>query len=269
MTKRSSRTELTPWTRQTVEDLLARTRHTLTLDDWPLVAALNDADRELADPTTADNAALLRRPVWIRGTACWPMTIGLAEWLNDVVVPWFRHDEHKLGLAMAWTLTIERPHEVLSTFEGPEEMWRTVRTWARACRWTDTDFEHVLQRWFPQSTPDAKNEGPGPLVGLLAREYRMEPDYILNQAGEGLIETLVNDWTRRQDIEARAASRARGKAPRVTASASHMALARRLKARRAILDAWTSSVEPTSESASHVGPTFLSDFPSPVPGLDG
>ena len=275
-------TDLTPWTRATVADLLRQTGHALTLDDWPLVAELNDADLATASPATPENAELLRRPTWVRGVALWPLTIGLAEWLNEAVVPWLRHDARKLGLAMAWSLTLDRPHETLCGIEGPDDLWRVVKAWSKACRWTQADLEHVLGIWFPDDAGPPSREGPGPLVGLLAREYRMEPDWILNQAGEGLIRTLVEDFTRRQEAEARAASRGRGKGrvARVTPTAVGLALQRRIRARRAILEAWSApSSHPVAECAKHSdspgsalplrGTGAATQFPSPVPGMDG
>ena len=99
-----------------------------------------------------------------------------------------------------------------------------IEIWWKDCEWTLEELEGVLLYRLGKGSNDGGKSDYGAVIALLCKEYGSTPDYWMHEASLGMVETLLNDFQRRQDAEiAQMKKDSKGKATGLGITAKGMA----------------------------------------------
>ena len=188
-------------TRQSLNGLLENTGHSLTLDDYDLIKRLDACATKVVDPAAEENESLLSAPVWVSGVPVYPLSVGLAMWLDEIILPWFDGDPHYQTLSMVYVLTLEDPFPVLESFGSARDAKKAIRKWWFRCPWRQEQIERVTELRYPKGDAVEAESNYGAVLALLCREYGNSPQYWMAQP-IGMTSAMLSDFTARQESEA-------------------------------------------------------------------
>jgi hypothetical protein len=181
-----------------VTELLSKTGHALTVEDFDSVTALDKAaDAVVSGP--ADKAdSIYAFPLIYGGEVFCAPSIGKQIFWEEQVaksVP-----EKWLTCALLWLLTCEE----VPDDRGPAII-KAAKRWGRKCDLTDDEIKRVFAVYNADNEEgDGSNNGNfGEIISLLVREFGKDCKHWMN-APEAEVNMLLADWTRRQEQKAAA-----------------------------------------------------------------
>lgn len=172
------------------------------LEDWPDLCRLNRLAEAIEHPPFEARLTHLLAPIQLdERTALRRLTFAAEEWLIEHA-EWFdERDVFPLAFAMA------HPPERLFRWPTRREARRDVRAWAQSLRCPVAALQEAVEELLPKSrkdeaAPTQKEEerGLGPILGLLCREYRNDPDYWMFEAPAELAQALFDSEFRPRAI---------------------------------------------------------------------
>ncbi len=206
-----------------IAELIARTGHVLTVEDFDDLAAIDKLASKLTSAADPDNESLIARPVYIGTHAVYPLTIAHSLLAEEVMAA--AGDDQ--GVALLWVTTLPEVTDKHWDMRGSRKAWRK---WARRCRWTQADAEHVMEMRYGHATEGGESGNPdyGALVAMLCHEYGNTPEYWIYSAPISVVESMVDDFNARQDALSKSASKAGGK-PTAPAATGRFVTMRKLR----------------------------------------
>ena len=187
--------------------LMESTGHSLTIDDFDLIAKLDAVADEVVHGIQVGDSSIYSFPVIVGGYAFFAPTIGKEifwrECVKDAVC-----DELKMA-AYLWLLQLgEIPKE------RGEKIEKAVKKWARQCSLNSKDVANVLDKYSVGEAAGPKGANYGDVIALLVREYGHDCEHWLN-APEHEIKMMLGDWNNTQEAKASAmrSSKSKGGAP--------------------------------------------------------
>lgn len=201
-------------TKDSIRQLQAETGHVLCVDDFDLIQALDLLGKRVVDPLDSDNESILHAPRIMSGVVIYPMYISRAHYIETVLANVVSDDMNVFAFAVAWACSVENCKELWSCVTK-KDICEKVESFMRSCKWTADDAEKFFADIFSQHEHDENGERKhskyGAVVSLLTREYGSTPEYWMNSATPEMIETLLNDFQRRQDAEIKAMTKGNSK----------------------------------------------------------
>lgn len=191
----------------TVAELLAKTGHQLTLDDFGDIAELDALARRVERPDDPRAFDLLRIPVQVPGTSITlrPVSIARAEWMRRHVARLFADDVLQYA-AMCYALSVADSRHLFVRTD--DEHRAAVADLVASIDVAPTELVACMERVMRFDDGGEQGEGGGdpahiygPLIASLAREYNGTPDYWLHDANLDTVEAMLDDLWRRQDSE--------------------------------------------------------------------
>lgn len=196
-------------TRQKLTELMAATSRTLTLDDFDLIAELDDAARRVVNPYDDAASFLLSIPVPCGNRKLRPLTVAMMAWYNQVGREMCEGTDIA-DTVVGWLMDSETDSRRVASMGGVDEVRKAVREWERGAHFTVDELAAAVRK----VTGEGSGEGSadfGPLIAVLMREYGATPDYWLHDADVSVIETLCEEIGKRVDAEDAAMRKAASK----------------------------------------------------------
>lgn len=199
-------------TAQKLRDMMQRTGHALTVEDFDDIRELDDLARKVADPADGVDSPLTSHVVFVRGVPVYPLTLAHLQFLDESRER-LGDDDAAMAAVALWVATLP---EIADELYNDANAGKAFRDWSRRCRWTEADMQTVMAlryaRLFNQAAGSDGSDGGGStsaLIGMLCREYGETPRHWMHDASVDLIEALVADYTRTQQAQAQAYNRTR------------------------------------------------------------
>jgi len=202
---------LSLYAKQELQNLLTETNHSLSVDDFDDITRLNELCLAITDNKSPEND-ILDMPVVIGGYQLKQPSIGVLEWYNKFYLPLFTNDPLMADGGLAYALSLS---------DCPEELWelkdiktckKEVRRFLRRLKCTHDELQDaikVLLSIDEHAEPeDGEGAGAGRLIAMLCKEYGHTAGYWLWEAPIGIINTFVNDYVQRVEMEQEAARNA-------------------------------------------------------------
>jgi len=204
-------------TKQTLNNLLAKTGHALVVDDISDIIELDALAGQVADPQDGIDSPLLNHAVYFRSVPVYPLTLAHLTFLDESSAVLGIGDDERV-LCMLWVATIQ---EITDSLYDQEASRKAYRKWARRSPWTPSDIEAILELRYGKLSRQADGnsnakDNTGALIAMLAREYGDSPGFWMYRAALGVVESCIADWTARQESQAaayRKANKGGGGAP--------------------------------------------------------
>jgi hypothetical protein len=192
---------LHPTAREMLTRVLTATKHELTLDDFGELLNAHELATRLA-AKSVDDVGLMSLPVMAGDVVLYPLTIGVAQWLEDHCDEWYDADDgFAIMCASAFALSFgpERHDELLS-ISVQSRFERQLRRWRRKRSITAEDLADAVQSCVPTPRAQAQRSATSysELIGLLVREYGNEPSYWMWKAPLALCSVMIDDFIAKQ-----------------------------------------------------------------------
>ena len=192
-------------TRQKIAELQKTHNRVLTLDDFDLIAKLDEAADVVVNGVQVADSDTFAYPLLVAGEVFRAPTIGKEMYWKEQVVKYV--DDDLIPAAQLWILTFERVPELRG-----EEIQKAVKKWARKSKLTRKNVDYIHSYYMPdeaQAEQKKEDNSYGELIGLLIREYGKDRDYWMN-AEESEIKLVLADLTAQQEARAAEFRKAKG-----------------------------------------------------------
>ena len=200
--------------RQTIQPIVEATGHTITLDDFDDISALNQVACKVMSPNDPRAFRLLMRVVPVAGTdiTLHPATISRVLWIHQYAGELFADDVHQYG-AMVLALSVDDPRDLYTMDDA--EVRERVEELTQDLDVHATELVSTMTQVLRVSNGEAGGDADpdfvyGPIVAALVREYGSTHDYWMHEANMEVVESTLDDMQRRNEAESEQAASAAG-----------------------------------------------------------
>ncbi len=207
-------TNLCELAQQTIQPIIDRTGHALSLDDFADVAELNEVAKRVMNPNDPRAFRLLMRPVPVgeTGILLHPATISRVLWIHDHASKLFPDDVMQYG-AIAFALSVDDPRDLFTMDEA--DIREGVKAVVETLNATPAELVSAMEQVMRVSSGEGGGDSDpeyvyGPIVAALVREYGATHDYWMHTASMEVVESTLDDLQRRNESEQEQAASAAG-----------------------------------------------------------
>ncbi|MCP4493403.1 MAG: hypothetical protein GY820_39765 [Gammaproteobacteria bacterium] len=188
---------------------MKETRHRLNLNDVEKIQALDALADVVVNGSGKADESIYAYPIFADGQAFHSPTIGKDIYWRECIVDAIPEDWSTV--AFLWLISSEH----IPAERGPKIL-KAVKRWGRKSKLTTQDVSFIMDHYRQDREAGGKKSSYGDVIALLVRVYGGTCDHYL-EAPEHEIRMLLSDWTRKQEAEAAAMRRSRGKGTPLTA----------------------------------------------------
>ena len=197
--------------RQFLAELLKKSDHTLSLDDFDDILRLHVAAEEVREPGS-NHVEWSNLPMLTCGPPLFQPTFAAIEWLEVYALEWYGNDVVKSDIATAYACHMARVPDIFAELTDKRVTDKTLKAFRRRLGVNHTQLRKALEQLLGTPKQVSEHEGQqlrfGPLVALLCREYGASPDYWINDAPISLCMSMLDDYDARMRAEWKAMQKA-------------------------------------------------------------
>lgn len=200
--------KLHPLAKTKCAELLQKTKHRLTIEDYEHICTLNGLVEKVVGVDEATRR-IVNLQVRCGNLMMGKPSVGKLFWFNEYALDWFKGDTALCDLIFAYLLATPNDDSIVRDLCDAEATRTKIFAWAKGITATQDDFETAIARVYPVESSGDGDGDCGPLFALLSREYGQSPDYWMWIADKSTVETMIDDYVRRVESEAAALRKAK------------------------------------------------------------
>ncbi len=225
-------------TKKTMKEILNRTSHAITVDDFDLISELDELACEVAQVSKL-HRRLLREPFELCGILFYPLTVAKSLWFNEKIIEWEVQPVHHEPF-LFWLMSLPNEQGVFDQFCKRKQADRAIRRFSRRLTCSPDEIAETYQKCIGSSGGGSgRDVDYGGMIAVLLREYGGTPDQWLCEEPIPRISDLLRAYSERVNRENAANSDVANGAKQVVSQQTLEALHNLREKRNEIIKLWT------------------------------